>query len=773
MITSPNLTLTRAASRGLHTALLATTHVDFDGVMPPARTGDAEVDFTGVHGKAMANSALFLASLTNAGPLKVGRTHWLAQVMAKHLGPAVPPSSKIDVSMRLVVYVFLPAFVFDDALDNLPLPFWPLLARVAKLLRALLNAGMPSADVGLPRQAQRLVLKHAAQLSAADRALTRADVMRVARPPDTWLDYTTPALLRSSDADNSMVAEFAGLLVSAYIDMTADDRAVACLELMLDAPKKMANAIKAVEMFRTRTLESGELRGLVPYAQITSEIVRRGDPSEAARFAPLFDAFHEIAYPACSKVFPSLRGEGGELRRALSSLALVLKVTGPFTLSVASSVASLVGPLVGNLDLECPSGSPEDRASTLLRLHAEMPGGQVGRTTHKDGVHSVVGEKVDKLVADPDFTDLQTRLLACSATDSVSVLKLLLAHKHPAGLVFVSTTRSVHLSAWAAYAGVKDARMWQSAFNALLAVDESDRAQPTWGDMIPLSASGKPELVSLLVNGKLDAIPSCWKLCEQFVRRREGVFAMGQLHPLPSPSALWLSPEHMRYAEKPLALVFGFIGHDHSRSVPGSFREFYAKQLERATKLTRLPNNIVAFAPLVEATLAAVALAFSSLTEYHTLMMPQPLHLMKRRVFLEPPRHGNAAHALEAVDARIIRLREQVELAAQGLADHQDPGLQRIAQGAALGSTVASVSGSALSSLGPSASQVSVDLSSLSPAALANPSGAPPSLIGSGVSSGLASTKLEAKFPPGVFKEWGDMACKLGVAKTQHGLAFG
>ena len=72
-------------------------------------------------------------------------------------------------------------------------------------------------------------------------------------------------------------------------------------------------------------------------------------------------------------------------------------MTGPFTLSVASSVASLVGPLVGNLDLECPSGTPEDRASTLLRLHSEMPGGQVGRTANKDGVHGVVGEKVDKL----------------------------------------------------------------------------------------------------------------------------------------------------------------------------------------------------------------------------------------------------------------------------------------------------------------------------------------------------------------------------------------
>ena len=101
--------------------------------------------------------------------------------------------------------------------------------------------------------------------------------------------------------------------------------------------------------------------------------------------------------------------------------------------------------------------------------------------------------------------------------------------------------------------------------------------------MIPLNSAGKPEQVSLLVHGKLDAIPSYWKLCEQFIRRREGVFAMNQLVALPSAPAFWLSPEHLRYAEKPLALIFGLIGHDQSRSVAGSFREFYAKQLSSET----------------------------------------------------------------------------------------------------------------------------------------------------------------------------------------------
>eukprot|EP00966_Prymnesium_polylepis_P073409 1704218-Prymnesium_polylepis.1 len=82
-----------------------------------------------------------------------------------------------------------------------------------------------------------------------------------------------------------------------------------------------------------------------------------------------------------------------------------------------------------------------------------MPGGHVARTVSKDGAQSVSNETVHKLVADPLFTDLQTRLLACSLTDSFAVLKLLLSHEHPAGLIFVFTSRSVHLSAWAAYAG--------------------------------------------------------------------------------------------------------------------------------------------------------------------------------------------------------------------------------------------------------------------------------------------------------------------------------
>uniref|UniRef100_A0A6V4PRF7 Uncharacterized protein n=1 Tax=Prymnesium polylepis TaxID=72548 RepID=A0A6V4PRF7_9EUKA len=112
----------------------------------------------------------------------------------------MPQATKHNTTMRLIVYGFLPAFIFDAALDDLPHPLWPILARVAKLLRALLDAGMPSADMEFPRRAQQLVLPYAAKLSGSDRALKSTEVVKAVRPPSTWLDFTTPLLLRSSDS---------------------------------------------------------------------------------------------------------------------------------------------------------------------------------------------------------------------------------------------------------------------------------------------------------------------------------------------------------------------------------------------------------------------------------------------------------------------------------------------------------------------------------------------------------------------------------------------
>ena len=213
-----------------------------------------------------------------------------------------------------------------------------------------------------------------------------------------------------------------------------------------------------------------------------------------------------------------------------------------------------------------------------------------------------------------------------------------------------------------------------------------------------------------------------------------------------------------------MGIIFAFFGYGESRSVAFSFREFYSKAITRAERLTRLPSDIVAFAPLVEATLAAYRLAFASLAEYHALMIVQPFHLATRRSFLDNVFGGNASDALADVDARIVELRKNVDLAEEGRAPHQQPGLQPIAlstlqAGSQLGSALSLSTGGSLLTAHPPASVIS-----------AGPSA---SLLGVAPLSLAGRPIPQSLFPDGVFANWGDNAVRYGVAKTDFGLAFG
>eukprot|EP00966_Prymnesium_polylepis_P025462 587396-Prymnesium_polylepis.1 len=114
--------------------------------------------------------------------------------------------------MRIVVYVFMPAFVFTDALNDQPLLFWPLLAVVARLLRALLDAGMPKDPLVSPAEARSLVLEWAKSITARSRALDTGNVVTVGAPAvgssGDWLAALLPPMLRGADVDNSIVADF-------------------------------------------------------------------------------------------------------------------------------------------------------------------------------------------------------------------------------------------------------------------------------------------------------------------------------------------------------------------------------------------------------------------------------------------------------------------------------------------------------------------------------------------------------------------------------------
>ena len=136
---------------------------------------------------------------------------------------------------------------------------------------------------------------------------------------------------------------------------------------------------------------------------------------------------------------------------------------------------------------------------------------------------------------DPDFADLQTRLIALPRSGSGAIVKLLAGHKHPAGLVFMTTTRSIGVTVWAGFVGVRARSTWLSALDAALAVDSLGVAQPAWGHMLPCAVDGKSEVANSLMLHKFDAVKDWWSLASKWVEKREGHFAFKRLRALASP----------------------------------------------------------------------------------------------------------------------------------------------------------------------------------------------------------------------------------------------
>ena len=203
-----------------------------------------------------------------------------------------------------------------------------------------------------------------------------------------------------------------------------------------------------------------------------------------------------------------------------------------------------------------------------------------------------------------------------------------------------------------------------------------------------------------------------------------------------------------------------FVGHGQSRSVPGSFREFYELQQSRAESLSRVDDSVAGFQPLVMATVHAIGLVHTELAETHALLLTQPFDSMARCLFAEPMSRG--AKALADVDVRIAELRKQLELAHEGRAHHQLPSVQSVVPLSAIGAADTSAAAASMVSFGSGGSQIS-----LGPSASAITS-----LSGGGVSTGNLPPDPNL-WPSGVFQGWGSSAAKWGVGKTDAGLSFG
>jgi len=183
--------------------------------MPPhAAKLPANVLFSGVAGDHRKLDAVFRRSLVEDGPLSVDSAHWILTVL-----PFLAPSA---VTMRLLVFVFLPAFVLDPDLDQADgcVLFYPAPLSVSRLLHRLIKDGMTSDPLPDVRSLRARVLDAASRLPATARALSRSNVVVVAAPPPCVLAPLLPLMFRGADGHNGVLATFLATLPGYFTGIT-------------------------------------------------------------------------------------------------------------------------------------------------------------------------------------------------------------------------------------------------------------------------------------------------------------------------------------------------------------------------------------------------------------------------------------------------------------------------------------------------------------------------------------------------------------------------
>ena len=715
--------------------------------MAPYRAGNHEYAFIGTAGDARTLNAAFLRSLIGAGLLRVHSDHWLNSVMPGSLTPTGDPSLLL-ASLRLIIYLFFPSLLFTGALDAMALPFFPHPDFISRFLHELLTAGMASTPCSDWREVRNRISTSAKQLPAASCSIDAADVRRVAID-DCWLTALTPALLRGSSSTNDSIISFMMVLPDCFVAVDTPSALLGAALSMLTPPSVPAAApaiLIAVRAAAHAAITAAEppFDFFLPYSDIMVELARRLEDSEETRYRPLFDRHFLQLYPKLASAFPACLG-ASEMRQLVSTVMLSFGLRSSLSHSAVLNVCNLLTDLLPALNLEssAATSTSEQRVATLSKLFREQSSARASSKEGKSDGPEV--ERYDKLLGDPSYLDLYTKVMALN-TDSFDVagaVTLLANHAHPAGLIVLTTSRTPQQSAWAQILGVRQKTSWPSIFDVALSKDYGGVAQPGWGRMLPFDKTHCPT-ANHLMQGKLDLIKDWWTVCSTWVEKYEGKHVCLQFPALADSTDFWFDSVRLRLVDTAMTAIFAAIGHDQSRSTPGSFREFYARQITRAEHISRIPCDVALFPDLMRRAKFAVSLVFSQYAESHAAMLTRPLHLAQRVKFLDPS--GSPATALTEIDDELVRVRSELARAAEGRAAFQASHLLQ-------------------SAVAPSSSETMQ-----APAATISRGQAVTSLRGA---AGKSTPHAASAYPAGVFKMWGNQAVRHGAWMNDHGLVFG
>ena len=267
---------------------------------PPAPDARAFFRYT-----VAGNDGAKRSSLTADGPLLVASEHWLSVV----LGPVLPPplaNGDRSVSMRMSLYIVEEELLFDDAVQRM-CPSWSIrTAKLSTLMLAAVEAGLdwtPVVSTSLEHGAAMAKARITSVIKSLPfdvRAVTAADVLG---PPaglhlgNFWQAMSCRLLFQAGDSNNAMWVQFRCSFAYCFDGAELQGPEFGALEAMMQplcgaSFPALPPAAQAAMVARTlrRTRAPPELLFFVHASACILELDRRAEPSESARFLPLFES---------------------------------------------------------------------------------------------------------------------------------------------------------------------------------------------------------------------------------------------------------------------------------------------------------------------------------------------------------------------------------------------------------------------------------------------------------------------------------------------------
>ena len=513
-----------------------------------------------------------------------------------------------ETDVRAYTYLLAASLIFSPEVDDLSLPFYVKPAAASLFLYRLLDQGMPNDECSSPEAARALVAKWAEKLTIKQRTIDESDCVRVKPTTPHWTNAINISALRGADIDNRAYVDammlFDGPFSILGVDSTNYDEGADMLlpAVALSSDKKKAAA--AIQWLQRSAPEEGFQRYFT-VKKITAEIQRRSADTAEARFIPLFDACWRTAYPVLAELMGA-NAPASDARRTFKTLAAGLKMECDIVPHAVMAVCLQIRPYLQQAALEASrdgTASPEEQVQRLFAKVRSATGGK-----DADG-------KARLLLEDPAFMELYNSITAADtdSPDVHAIARTMMKAKSIVGLIYMSG-KSVPLDAFDGLHGARNQSTVAAVFDECLSMDEDGNTVPECAMMLPTSGSGaslKHSAAMHLVEGKLTSLP-WFSMCKKHIEKHSGRTTLERLPALdPHPHAFWFSAPHMRKCRRPLEIIMGAIGHNESRSVEGSWRNFYELQQRRAEAFEEIPDDILARGALLHTFYAALDLVFT------------------------------------------------------------------------------------------------------------------------------------------------------------------